>query len=88
MQIYEHRSKNVVGIDCVLFVPRAERDHTEADIPQTAHQPVPRDGKIPAGAHRPRPHRLRGHQVRNKPTNEQTRVQGWIILKNRWVNVN
>lgn len=28
----------------VLFVLRAEGDHSEVDVPQTAHQPVPRDG--------------------------------------------
>lgn len=52
----------------VLFLLCAEGDHSEVDIPQTAHQPILGDGEIPLGADRPCPHRLRGHQVRKNIT--------------------
>lgn len=42
----------------------AEGDHSEVDVPKAAHQPVPGDGQVPAGADRSGSHRLWGHQVR------------------------
>lgn len=50
----------------VMFILCTEGDHSEADVPQTAHQPIPGDGKIPAGAHCPCPYWLRSHQVRKR----------------------
>lgn len=57
VKVYADMSMNA-GIHGVPFVLSAEGDHSEVDIPQTAHQPLPGDGQVPAGAHRPRPHRL------------------------------
>lgn len=42
----------------LIFVLCAEGDHSEVNVPQTAHQSFPGDGQVLAGAHRPRPHRL------------------------------
>lgn len=57
------------GAFSVMF---AEGDHQEVDIPQTAHEPVPWDGEVSAGAHCPRPHWLWGHQVREHLLEVQT----------------
>lgn len=43
MRTYIHKSVNddINGVLCVLC---EEGDHSEVDVPQTAHQPVPGDG--------------------------------------------
>lgn len=44
VQIYKHPTPVSVDFNGVLFVLCAEGDHSEVDVPQTAHQPVPGDG--------------------------------------------
>lgn len=44
VQIYKHPKPVNVDFNRVLFVLCAEGDHSEVDVPQTAHQPVPGDG--------------------------------------------
>lgn len=43
MQIYKQKSINV-DTNGELFVLCSEGDHSEVDIPQAAHQPIPGDG--------------------------------------------
>lgn len=51
-----------------------ERDHKKTGQPQTAQQPVPRDGEVLAGEDRSRAHRHRVHQVRRATVVPATRL--------------
>lgn len=57
---------NIIKIQVIWeFIFLSEGNHTEADIPQAAHKPIPRDGEIPAGENRTSAHWLWGHKVGN-----------------------